>query len=233
MEQCAAEMGPVPWWFQLSDPRFQRLVGERTATAEARDREPVTVTLGAIRTLLAIARNHPGRFWNNLRSPQPRAAVETFLDVYSNPALSWEHLSTLRQRTRLPIVLKGVLHPDDARQAFDTGADAIIVSNHGGRQIDNAVAALDALVDIRDALGDGPAILFDSGIRTGADIFLALALGADAVLLGRPYLYGLAIAGQNGIEQVVRNNLAELDLTMALSGAANLKAITRQLVRRE
>ena len=126
----------------------------------------------------------------------PRAAVETFLDIYSNPGLSWDHLATLRDRTRLPVVLKGILHPDDARRAFDLGVDAIVVSNHGGRQVDGAIGSLDALVPIREAVGPEPTVLLDSGIRTGADVFKALALGADAVLLGRPYFYGLALAGQ-------------------------------------
>ncbi|AGL17912.1 alpha-hydroxy-acid oxidizing protein [Actinoplanes sp. N902-109] len=207
-----------------SDPRFQQIVAERLRTPAARPE----VTPGAVRTLLAMSRNHPGGFWDNVRSPVPRAAVETFLDIYSNPGLSWDHLATLRARTRLPVVLKGILHPDDARRAFDLGADAVVVSNHGGRQVDNAIAALDALVTIRDALGAGPALLFDSGIRSGADVFTALALGADAVLLGRPYLYGLALAGQSGVEDVIRNIVAELDLTMALTGTPDLTSITRE-----
>ena len=101
----------------------------------------------------------------------------------------------MRERTRLPVVLKGILHPDDARRAFDQGVDAIVVSNHGGRQVDSSIASLDALQDIRAAVGDEPTLLMDSGIRTGADVFTAVALGADAVLLGRPYMYGLAVAG--------------------------------------
>jgi isopentenyl diphosphate isomerase/L-lactate dehydrogenase-like FMN-dependent dehydrogenase len=186
--------------------------------------------MGAIRSLLSITREFPGRFLDNLRSPEPRAAVETFLDIYSNPGLSWAHLETLRERTRLPVVLKGVLHPDDARRAYDTGADAIVVSNHGGRQVDGAIASLDALQSIREALGPEPTVLLDSGIRTGADVFTALALGADAVLLGRPHMYGLAIAGQRGVEEVVRNVLAELDLTMALTGTPDLGSINRECV---
>jgi lactate 2-monooxygenase len=211
-----------------SDPRFRALVDERVAAPSAG--EDVKVTLGAIRSLLSITRNHPGKFVANLRSPAPRAAVETFLDIYSNPGLSWDHLATLRDRTSLPVVLKGILHPDDARKAFDLGVDAIVVSNHGGRQVDRSVAALDALVTVRDAVGPDATVLMDSGIRTGADVFLALALGADAVLLGRPYMYGLAIAGQRGVEEVVRNVVAELDLTMALTGVRDLAGITRDLL---
>ena len=212
-----------------SDPRFRDIVAERIANPV--EQPAVQVTLGAIRTLLAMTRNHPGRFLENLRSPAPRASVETFLDIYSNPGLSWDHLATLRERTRLPVVLKGILHPDDARRAFDLGVDGIVVSNHGGRQVDNSIASLDALVTIRDEIGPEPTVLLDSGIRTGADVFTALALGADAVLLGRPYMYGLALAGRRGVEDVIRNVVAELDLTMALSGTRDIAAITRELLR--
>ena len=212
-----------------SDPRFREIVAQRVA--HPGEQPAVQVTLGAIRTLLAMTRSHPGRFLENLRSPEPRASVETFLDIYSNPGLSWDHLATLRDRTRLPVVLKGILHPDDARRAFDLGADGIVVSNHGGRQVDNAIASLDALVTIRDEVGPEPTVLLDSGIRTGADVFTAMALGADAVLLGRPYMYGLALAGQRGVEAVIRNVVAELDLTMALSGTRDVGSITRELLR--
>ncbi|WP_433726281.1 alpha-hydroxy-acid oxidizing protein [Actinoplanes sp. CA-051413] len=215
-----------------SDPRFRQIVTDRLAAPQP-DKTPVRVTPGAVRALLAMTRNHPGPFWRNLRSPVPRASVETFLDIYSNPGLNWEHLATLRDRTRLPIVLKGILHPDDARRALDLGVDAIVVSNHGGRQVDNAVAALDALVAVRERVGAQPTVLFDSGIRTGADVFTALALGADAVLLGRPHLYGFALAGRRGVEDVIRNVIAELDLTMALTGAPSIAAITGDLLRRD
>lgn len=213
-----------------SDPVFQRLVEERLAAGSARSAGRGDVTPGAVRTLVNISRRHPGRFLDNLRSPQPRAAVETFLDVYSNPALSWDHLATLHDRTRLPVVLKGILHPDDARRAFDLGVDAVMVSNHGGRQVDGSVAALDALVDVRAAVGDEPTVLFDSGIRSGADVYKALALGADAVTLGRPHLYGLAVAGATGVIEVVRNVVAELDLIMGLTGVRTVDEIDRSRV---
>ena len=146
------------------------------------------------------------------------AAIGRFLGVFANPGLTWERLDWLRSATSLPIVLKGILHPDDARLAREQGVDAIVVSNHGGRQIDGAIASLDALPPILDAVGDGITVLLDSGVRSGADAFKALALGADAVLVGRPYLWGLALDGQNGVETVLRGLLAELDLTMTLSG---------------
>ena len=214
-----------------SDPRFLELVAERVKRAD-NVKEKTEVTVQAIRSLISITRSYPGRFLDNLRSPMPRAAVETFLDIYSNPGLSWDHLATLRERTRLPIVLKGILHPDDARKAFDLGVDAIVVSNHGGRQVDGAIASLDALVTVREAVGPDPTVLLDSGIRSGADVFKALALGADAILLGRPYFYGLALAGQRGVEEVVKNVVAELDLTMALTGVRSVRDVPAGVLTR-
>ena len=213
-----------------SDPRFAELVAQRVAGG----RRPTgqRVTAGAVRTLLSVSRRHPGGLRANLRSPLPRAAVETFLDVYSNPALSWDHVATLRDRTRLPVVLKGVLHPDDARRAVDLGVDAVMVSNHGGRQVDGSVASLDALVEVRAALGPGATVLLDSGVRTGADVYKALSLGADAVTLGRPHIHGLAVDGRAGVAAVIRNVVAELDLTMGLTGVRTLAELDRSRVRR-
>ncbi len=211
------------------DSRFLELVRERIAHPIAGPKPDVT--LAAVRSLVDILRNHPGTFLDNLRSADPRAAVETFLDVYSNPGLSWDHLATLRERTDLPVVLKGVLHPDDARRALDLGVDGLVVSNHGGRQVDNAIASLDALVAIRDEVGPEPTVLLDSGVRSGADVYVARALGADAVLLGRSYVYGMALAGQQGIEEVIGNVVGELDLTMGLTGVRDLAGITRELVQ--
>jgi len=144
--------------------------------------------------------------------------------------LSWDHIATLRQRTSLPIVLKGILHPDDARRAVELGIDAMIVSNHGGRQVDNAIASLDALIAVRDAVGAQPTILFDSSIRSGTDVLIALALGANACLIGRPYVYGLAIGGADGVRQVIENIVAELDLTMGLLGVQNIQDLSRDLL---
>lgn len=212
-----------------SDPRFLDLVRERVARADG-PAEKVDVTLTAVRSLLSMSRRYPGRLLDNLRSPEPRAAVETFLATYSNPALSWDHVATLSQRTSLPVVLKGVLHPDDAERALEAGVDALVVSNHGGRQVDRSIASLDALVGIRDRVGTGPTLLLDSGVRTGADVAVALALGADACLLGRPHLYGLALAGAAGVAEVVENVVAELDLTMGLVGAASVADLTREVL---
>jgi lactate 2-monooxygenase len=148
----------------------------------------------------------------------PGMATGHFLGVQANPSLTWDDLGWLREQTSLPILVKGIQHPDDARETVKRGVDGIVVSNHGGRQVDGAIGSLDALPPIAEAVGDDLAILFDSGIRTGSDIIKALALGADAVCLGRPYIWGLALEGQAGVETVLKMILAELDLTMALCG---------------
>jgi lactate 2-monooxygenase len=146
------------------------------------------------------------------------AATGHFLGVQANPSLTWDDLAWLRELTSLPILVKGIQHVDDAREAVRRGLDGIVVSNHGGRQVDGALASLEALPAIAEADGEDLAVLFDSGIRGGADVLKALALGADAVCLGRPYIWGLALGGQAGVETVLKMVLAELDLTMALCG---------------
>jgi lactate 2-monooxygenase len=163
----------------------------------------------------------------------PQAAITHFASIFSDLALTWENLAFLRQHTRLPILLKGILHPADALKAIEYQMDGIIVSNHGGRQLDGARAALDALADIAPAVQGRLPLLFDSGIRGGADAFKALALGAHAVLLGRPYLWGLALGGEQGVHEVVLNFLAELDLTLALSGYSSLQSLDRSALVRE
>ncbi|MEU5210053.1 lactate 2-monooxygenase [Streptomyces sp. NPDC020742] len=148
----------------------------------------------------------------------PNAAVMHFVGMFADPAKTWPDLAFLRDNWDGPIVLKGILHPDDARRAAEAGVDGVVVSNHGGRQVAGSVAAADALPRVAEAVGDRLTVLFDSGIRTGDDIVKALALGAESVLVGRPYAYGLGLDGQAGVEHVIRCLLAELDLTLALSG---------------
>ena len=163
-----------------------------------------------------------------MRRAEPLRAVQQFIGTYSRPSLTWDELPFLRARTKLPIVLKGILHPDDARRAVDAGMDGVIVSNHGGRQVDGAIATLDALPGVVDAVAGRMPVLMDSGIRGGADVFKALALGARAVCLGRPYVYGLALAGAEGVGEVIRNLLADFELTMGLAGCRSLAEITRE-----
>jgi lactate 2-monooxygenase len=146
------------------------------------------------------------------------AAAARMLSMFPNLELSWDDLAWLREQTQMPLLVKGILTGEDGERARGCGADGIVVSNHGGRQVDGAVAALDALVEVRDAVGPEATVLMDSGIRRGADVLKALALGADAVLLGRPYAYGLAVGGQEGVEAVIRHLMAETDITLALAG---------------
>jgi lactate 2-monooxygenase len=209
-----------------SDPVFGRLVEARRGEPMPRGR----VTVDAIRALVTQARRHPGGTWSNLRSGRGRAAVRLFLEIYSRPELSWEQVEALRSLTRLPILLKGILRPDDARRAVDLGVDGIVVSNHGGRQIDGAIASADALPGVVEAVGGRVPVLADGGVRGGADAFKALALGARAVLIGRAYAYGLALAGETGVREVIRNFVAELDLTMALTGCASLEDLGPELL---
>lgn len=136
-------------------------------------------------------------------------------------------MKRLSESTRLPILVKGILHPDDARLAVEHGAAGVIVSNHGGRQVDGAVAALDALPPIVEAVGDKTAVLFDSGVRRGADVFKAIALGAQAVLYGRPYAYGLAVGGESGVHDVLANLMADIDLTLGLAGCRSFGEVGR------
>ena len=154
------------------------------------------------------------------------AAAATMLATFPNLALTWDDLDWLRGETRLPLVVKGVLSADDARRALDHGCDGVIVSNHGGRQVDGAVAALDALVEVRDALPEA-VVLMDGGIRGAADVLKAVALGADAVLLGRPYAYALAVGGRAGVEALVENLMAEIDLNLALMGGTAVSELDR------
>jgi len=160
----------------------------------------------------------------------PQGAILTWVGQFSNPALTWDDLAFLREHTGLPILLKGVLHPDDARRAVDVGMDGVVVSNHGGRQVDGAIAAVDALPGVVEAVAGAVPVLMDSGVRTGSDVIKAVALGAAAVLLGRPYVHGLALGGEDGVVEVVRSLLAELDLTMALSGHRALDTLTAEIL---
>jgi isopentenyl diphosphate isomerase/L-lactate dehydrogenase-like FMN-dependent dehydrogenase len=158
-------------------------------------------------------------------------AAATMLATFPNLGLTWDDLDWLRAQTELPLLVKGVLTAEDAQRALAHGIDGVIVSNHGGRQVDGAVAALDALVEVRDAL-PGAIVLMDGGIRSAADVLKAIALGADAVLLGRPYAYALAVGGQRGVEELVQNLLAEIDLNLALAGAHSIRELDRSWLSR-
>lgn len=180
-----------------------------------------------------LMKNYPGAYWNNWRTKDPIRAVRKFIEIYSRPELSWEDVCWLKSRTRLPLILKGILRPDDALRGLDAGADAIVVSNHGGRQVDRVISSLDALPVIRKQLPTDFPLLLDSGIRTGSDIFTALALGANAVLVGRPYVYAMALKGKAGVVEWMGNLLAELEITMKLTGCCKISEIHPGLVIRK
>jgi lactate 2-monooxygenase len=247
MEKTAEALNGQPFWFQLYWSMSNELTASLAARAEACGAKAIVVTLDT--TLLGwrprdlknaylpflagkgVAQYSSDPVFRSMLAKPPEedrlGAAAKFVEIYSNPGLSWGDLAFLRRRTKLPILLKGVLHPDDARLAIQHGMDGIVVSNHGGRQVDGAIAALDALPAAADAVGSKIPVLFDSGVRTGPDMFKALALGASAVLLGRPYVYGLALGGSDGVREVVRNVLADFDLTMGLSGCRSVSGITR------
>jgi lactate 2-monooxygenase len=167
------------------------------------------------------------------KSPQEdiRSAIMYWSQVFGNPSLTWDDLAFIKEQTTLPILLKGILHPDDAKLAIQHGVDGIIVSNHGGRQVDGAIPAIEALPEVVDAVKGRIPVLMDSGIRRGSDVVKAIALGAKAVLVGRPYLYGLALAGEEGVKQVLRNLIADYDLTLALSGKSSTRELNIDMLR--
>lgn len=221
-----------------SDPVFQQLVRERSRPLAGTTSAPakVKITAKSVAAGLTIARKGAAltgsdSIRDNLRSPLPRAAVETFLDVFSTPALTWDDLAKAREWTSLPIIVKGIVHPDDAIRALDVGMDGVWISNHGGRQIDQSVPTLEVLPTIADRIAGRVPIVFDSGVRQGSDAAIALALGATAVALGRPYSYGLGIAGEDGVREVIRNVLAELDITLGLTGCTSIDQLGRDTLR--
>jgi L-lactate dehydrogenase (cytochrome) len=252
MEDVAGAMGEAPRWYQLYWPNDPELATSFLNRAERAGYGAVVVTLDTwllgwrprdlAQAYLPFLRGigvanyfSDPVFRAGLAKPPEedlQAAVGHWVAKYSDPTVTWDDLSFLRDNTELPIVLKGIQHPDDARRAADLGMDGIIVSNHGGRQVDGAIGSLDALPGIVDAVPDDFTVLFDSGVRTGADAFKALALGARAVLIGRPYAWGLAVGGEQGVRQVVRGLLAELDLTLALSGHTSFDQVGRDALTR-
>jgi len=204
---------------------------EMMQSPPSQQQESPKPTVESLKVLYQMSKNYPGSFWKNLFSDEPRKAVQTFIETYSRPSLSWEDLSFLRSLTDLPILLKGILSPDDARKAVEADMDGIIVSNHGGRQVDGSISSVDALSTITQTIEGEIPVLMDSGIRSGSDIFKALALGADAVLLGRPYVYALAIAGEAGVREMIQNYRADFELTMRLSGLQSVGDIDRNCLQ--
>jgi lactate 2-monooxygenase len=245
IEDVAKSAGSAPRWFQLYWGKNQELTASMLQRAERAGYKALVVTLDT--SMLGWRERdlrHPylpflqgqglANYFSDpvfrallLEPPErnPIPAIQLWGSLFSNTALTWSDIPFLRQHTRLPILLKGILHPADAARALESGVDGIIVSNHGGRQVDGAVGALDALPAVVKEINGRIPVLFDSGIRRGADVFKAVALGAKAVLLGRPYIWGLAVAGEQGVRDVVLNLLADLDLTLALSGHTSCRTL--------
>jgi isopentenyl diphosphate isomerase/L-lactate dehydrogenase-like FMN-dependent dehydrogenase len=250
LEQVAEVMGDAPRWFQLYWSRNHEVAASFVRRAEKAGYQAIVVTLDA-HTLgwrprdlthgylpfmhaqgLANYFTDPV-FRSMLASPpeeDPGSAVMLFAQIFGNPSLTWDDLAFLRQQVNLPILLKGILHPDDAVEALRYGVDGIIVSNHGGRQVDGSIPALEALPYIVEVVEGRVPVLFDSGIRTGADAIKALALGADAVLLGRPIMWALAIGGEEGVRTYLRNFIAEFDLTLSLCGVRSIAELDDSLL---
>lgn len=216
----------------VSDPVFVGLVGDPKKAAQVETEGGFSFT--KLFNFIRLVRNYKGAgsFTQKFKSKLPVTAVRKFTDIYSRPSISWEDLAWLKEQTQLPIILKGILHPEDAQKALDHEVDGIIVSNHGGRQIGGSIASIDALPKVTEVIKGQIPVLLDSGIRDGADVFKALALGADAVCVGRPYVYGLAIDGQAGVESVLRNIISEFELTMGLSGCKSVAEISRTFLEK-
>ncbi|MGV9798548.1 lactate 2-monooxygenase [Mycobacterium sp. NPDC003449] len=250
LEDVAAQFGDTPGFFQLYTPTDKDLAASLVQRAEAAGFKGIIVTLDTWvpgwRPRDLATSNFPqlrGKSLANYTSdpvfraglPQPpeenpQATVLRWVSLFGNP-LTWDDLPWLRSLTTLPLIVKGICHPDDARRAKDGGVDGIYCSNHGGRQANGGLPAIDCLPGVVEA-ADGLPVLFDSGIRSGADIVKALALGASAVGVGRPYAFGLALGGVDGIVHVLRSLLAEADLIMAVDGYPTLADLAPDTLRR-
>lgn len=251
IEDIAAEAPDSSRWYQLYWPADRDLAASFVRRAEAAQYEAVVVTLDTWQLgwrprdlsqayLPFLKAQGVANYFSDPvfrqgldKTPEEDqgAAVLKFVGLFNNPTLTWEDIAFLRDHTSLPLVLKGIQHPDDVRRAREIGVQAVVCSNHGGRQVDGAVGSLDALPGVVEAAGDLP-VLFDSGVRTGADAAKALALGASAVLLGRPWVHGLALGGEAGVHHVLRSFLADLDLQVGLAGHRSACELsTESLVR--
>jgi lactate 2-monooxygenase len=245
IEEVAEAMSDAPRWFQLYWINDREVAASFVARAAAAGYGAIVLTLDTLilgwrprdlanAYLPFLSGQGCAQFFSDpvfcARLAQPPqedllTAAATMLATFPNLGLTWDDLAWLREQVELPLLVKGVLTAEDALHARDCGVDGVIVSNHGGRQVDGAVGVLDAYVEVREALGESATVLVDGGIRTGADVLKAMALGADAALLGRPYAYGLAVGGQQGVETVIRQLLAETDITLALLGGRSVREL--------
>lgn len=252
LEKISVEMGEGDRWFQLYWSSDREIAASMVKRAEAAGYSAIVITLDTPMMawrekdiehayLPFLEAEGMGNYLEDPvfcsrleKSPKEdlRAAIMLWAQVFGNPSLTWNDIEYIKGQTTLPILLKGILHPEDAKLAVMHGVDGIIVSNHGGRQVDGAIPAIEALPEIIDKVGDEIPVLMDSGIRRGSDIVKAIALGAKAVMVGRPYMYGLALAGEEGVKQVLRNLIADFDLTLALSGKRYVGELNRDLLKK-
>ena len=250
IEEIAQIMGSSPRWFQLYPAKSREVASSMLSRAANSGYSAIVVTLD---TPVLGWREQDLRlgylpflqgqgivnylsdpvFRSMLAKPpeeDPRAAIMQFLGVFANPSFTWSDIAWLRGETKLPLIVKGLVHPDDARKAADHGVDGIVVSNHGGRQLDGGIATLDALPDVIEAVQGTVPVLLDSGVRRGADVLKSIALGARAVLIGRPYAYAMASHGEDGVRHLIRTMMAEIDLSLALSGLTSIASVDRTLL---
>lgn len=250
MEEIAQVLGNETRWFQLYCSLEDSVTESLAKRAEASGYSAIVITVDTpmlgVRKTDAINNYSPltegngsGNYMSDPafcklleKSPteDPESAYKKQIEIIDRPSLHWDELQKIRSYTSLPILLKGILDPQDAQLALTYGIDGIIVSNHGGRQLDHCISSLDALSEICQVVNNRIPVLFDSGIRSGVDVFKALALGADAVLLGRPYIYGLAIDGEKGTQRVIEEILHELEVSMALAGVRTINEINSELL---
>lgn len=253
LEKVAEAMGDAPKWFQLywsKDPDIAKSFIQR---AEKAGYDALVVTLDTAMMawreydlkhayLPFLAGEGVGNYFSDpafrakldaTPEEDPMSAIMQWTQIFGNASLTWEDLAFIREHTTLPIILKGILHPEDAKRALEYEVDGIIVSNHGGRQVDGAIAALDALPKVAEVVQGKMPILMDSGLRRGSDIIKAMALGADAVLIGRPCMYGLAVAGERGVKTVLQHLIADLDLTLGLAGISDVKDLDETVIVRD
>jgi isopentenyl diphosphate isomerase/L-lactate dehydrogenase-like FMN-dependent dehydrogenase len=251
LEDVAKAMSDVPRWFQLYPPKDLDLAKSLIRRAEAAGYSAILITVDTRQigyrwrdlreAYLPFLRGQGIKnyltdpvFRASLEEPPEQdlqAAVARWAEIYEDSSQTWDTFARLRDETTLPIAIKGVLHPEDVRKAVELGFDGIVISNHGGRQVDGCIAPIEALPHLAAITGERIDLILDSGVRGGSDVVKALALGARAVLLGRPYVWGLAVAGEDGVREVVQRVLAEFDVTCALCGATNVNDLRRDLVR--
>ncbi|MFC0274779.1 alpha-hydroxy-acid oxidizing protein [Metabacillus herbersteinensis] len=252
LEEIATALGKSPRWFQLYWSNDIEITLSMVRRAEVAGYSAIVITLDT--TILGNRERDLNNSYSPLKlgkgsanyindpvfqsrlgdsSSNDQAVIKKIVDVMFAPALTWDDLRTIKNHTSLPILLKGILHEEDARKALHYGADGIIVSNHGGRQLDGCISSLEALPPIAEAIQGNIPILLDSGIRRGPDVIKAKALGATAVLLGRPFVYGLAVAGEQGVRHVLNHLINDIDISLALTGLSLMEQVNYSVIRKK